>query len=293
MTRLACGGFILALRLNHTMCDAFALLQFMKAIEDMAKGANEPSLLPVWERELLSPRIPPKITCTHHEYDDQTDSTLAMNPNDHIINHKSFYFGPKEITALRNQLPQHLRDGCSTFELLTACIWRCRTMALQIDPDEIVRVTCCVNIRGTKYNMMLPNGYYGNAIATPTACSTAGDLSKYSLAYAVDLVKKVKATASEEYVRSLIDFMEIRGRPMPAVKGSFVVSDITRGGFEEIDFGWGKPVYAGPPEAVLFMSFYIKYQNKDSGEYGTLVPICLPLRAMKKFEEELKKMTLQ
>lgn len=166
-------------------------------------------------------------------------------------------------------------------------------MALQIDPDEIVRVTCCVNIRGTKYNMMLPNGYYGNAIATPTACSTAGDLSKYSLAYAVDLVKKVKATASEEYVRSLIDFMEIRGRPMPAVKGSFVVSDITRGGFEEVDFGWGKPVYAGPPEAVLFMSFYIKYQNKDSGEYGTLVPICLPLRAMEKFEEELKKMTLQ
>ncbi|KAH9790134.1 Hydroxycinnamoyltransferase13 [Citrus sinensis] len=33
-----CGGFILALRFNHTMCDAIGLVQFLKTIEEMARG---------------------------------------------------------------------------------------------------------------------------------------------------------------------------------------------------------------------------------------------------------------
>ncbi|KAM1909405.1 hypothetical protein ACFX13_038161 [Malus domestica] len=53
VTHLTCGGFILALRLNHTMCDAPGLHLFLNAIAEMARGEHAPSILPVWERELL------------------------------------------------------------------------------------------------------------------------------------------------------------------------------------------------------------------------------------------------
>ncbi|TXG73348.1 hypothetical protein EZV62_001927 [Acer yangbiense] len=267
--------------------------QFLKAMEEMAQGTEKPSLLPVWERQLLNARESPRVTCIHHEYYDDDDSTQdflrAMDPNENL--HKSFFFGPKEIQALRDHLPLDLKKS-STFELITACVWKCRTAALEIDPDEIVRVSCAVNARGKNYNMHLTPGYYGNALAYPAVCSKAHLLCENPLEYAVELVKEAKAKMSEEYIRSLADLMVIRGRPGPIFKGNMVVSDNSRIGFEEINFGWGKPVYGGLAGAVSFISFYVKYQKSD-GEIGKLVPIWLPPSSMMRFEQELNKMITQ
>ncbi|KAL5766342.1 hypothetical protein ACOSP7_016959 [Xanthoceras sorbifolium] len=291
VTRLICGGFIFALRLNHTMCDAPGLFQFLKTIKEMICGADQPSLMPVWQRKILNARAPPQVSRFHHEY----NTTDIDNLNDGVVptvpmDHKPFYFGPKEISALRNHLPLHLINNCSLFDLLTACLWRCRTAALELDSHENVRVSCLVNVRGKRFNMQLPPGYYGNAFAYPAACSKAGLLTKNPLGYAVELVKQAKAQMSEEYIKSVADLMVITGRRSKYVtKGNFIVSDNTRSGLAELDLGWGQPLYGGPAGAVSLISFYMKYQ-KSEGENGIVVPICLPLSAMKRFEEEIKKM---
>lgn len=62
--RLICGGFILALRFNPTMCDAIGLVQFFKTIEEMARGSNRPSLFSIWHREHLCATIPPQVHVT-------------------------------------------------------------------------------------------------------------------------------------------------------------------------------------------------------------------------------------
>ncbi|KAJ4719205.1 Benzyl alcohol O-benzoyltransferase [Melia azedarach] len=214
VTRLTCGGFVVGLRFNHTIWDGFGLKQFLKTIEEMARGEHSPSLFPVWQRELLNARNPPQITCIHHEYEETSDNPvpdvfITTNPNDMI--HKSFYFGSKDIKALRQQLPLYLRN-CSTFELLAAFTWRCRTIALKLDPEETVRFSGVVNIRGKNYNMYLPTGYYGNALAFPAVCSKAEVLCRSPLEYAVELVKKAKADMNEEYIRSVADLMVIKGR---------------------------------------------------------------------------------
>ncbi|KAE9619004.1 putative benzyl alcohol O-benzoyltransferase [Lupinus albus] len=67
VTRLKCGGFIVGLRFNHTMVDGAGILQFMTALSEMARGLHEPSILPVWDRELLCARDSPRITCNHRE----------------------------------------------------------------------------------------------------------------------------------------------------------------------------------------------------------------------------------
>ncbi|CAK9165987.1 unnamed protein product [Ilex paraguariensis] len=294
VTRLMCGGFIFALRLNHTMSDAAGLVQFMAALGEMARGAPAPSVQPLWRRELLNAREPPRVTCTHHEYDQVLDTEGTIIPLDDMA-HNSFFFGPTQVSALRRFVPPHLQGQgkCSTFELLTACLWRCRTIALQPDPEEKVRILCIVNARA-KFDPSLPNGYYGNAFAFPVAISTAEKLCNNPLGYALELVMKAKADVTEEYMRSVADLMVIRGRPHFTVVRTFLVSDVTRAGFGDVDFGWGKAAYGGPAKGGVgaipgVASFYIPFTN-SKGENGIVVPICLPAPAMEIFVKELERM---
>ncbi|XVF42789.1 hypothetical protein PTKIN_Ptkin01aG0393200 [Pterospermum kingtungense] len=212
VTRLRCGGFILAFRFNHTMSD-----------------------------------------------------------------------GPAEISTLRKLLPQHLRN-CSTFELLTACFWRCRTIALQVNPEEEVRMVCTVDAR-SKFNPPLPSGYYGNALAYAAAVAKAGELCENSLGYALQLVKQAKADVTEEHMKSLADMMVIKGRPHYAVVRSYLVSDATRAGLRYVDYGWGKAVYGAPAKGNV-ASFQIPFKNKK-GEDGIIVTLALPAQAMAIFVKEL------
>ncbi|MED6140910.1 hypothetical protein PIB30_098103 [Stylosanthes scabra] len=144
MTHLKCGGFISAIRMNHTMCDGSGIGQFTKAIIEIAQGAAKPSIMPVWCRELLCERDPPRVTCIHHEYDQlPLDNKSVFKPYQ-----ASFFFGPKEIHALRRHLPSHLAESSTTFDILTACLWRCRTVALQWEnPNQEVRLIFSVNAR--------------------------------------------------------------------------------------------------------------------------------------------------
>ncbi|KAM1093569.1 hypothetical protein ACFX13_008801 [Malus domestica] len=291
VTRLQCGGFVFALRLNHTMSDAAGLVQFMTAVGEIARGATFPTVQPVWQRQLLNARDPPRVTCTHREYEEVEDTNGTIIPLDGMV-HRSFFFRPTEVSAIRRFVPQYL-STCSTFEVLTACLWRCRTIALQKDPNEEVRVLCVVNAR-SKFNPPLPVGYYGNTFAFPVAVTTAWRLCNNPLGYALELVRKAKADVTEEYMRSLADLMVIKGRPHFTVVNSYLMSDVTRAGFGEVDFGWGKAAYGGPAKGGVGLitglaSFYIPSRD-NRGEDGIVVPVCLPAAAMERFIKELDAM---
>ncbi|TKY45075.1 Benzyl alcohol O-benzoyltransferase [Spatholobus suberectus] len=257
VTRLKCGGFIFALRMNHVMCDGSGICQFLKALSEIAHGAPRPSILPGWHREFLCAREPPRVTCIHHEYQQQLpDSRSIFTPH-----HCSFFFGPKEIASLRALLPHHLATKSTSFEVITACLWRCRTASLKWpNPNQEAAVT------------------------------TVGKLLGCPLGYALELVKKAKDEANEEYVQSVADLMAIKGRPCFTRLGSFMVSDLTKSGFTDVNFGWGKGLYSGVAKGGLGdipgVSFYVPYTN-SKGERGRVIPICLPKDAMERFEKEL------
>ncbi|KAK7270800.1 hypothetical protein RJT34_26231 [Clitoria ternatea] len=293
VTRLRCGGFIFAIRMNHTMCDGSGICQFLKALAEIARGATEPSILPTWHRNLLCARDPPRVTCIHHEYHqlprDHTSKT-TFKPHHH---HRSFFFGPKQLSKIRSLLPHHLASTSTSFEILTACLWRCRTFALMQDhPNQEVRLLCIVNARfgSCKFNPSLPSGFYGNAFVFPAAVSTVGKLLGSPLGYALELVKKAKNEASEEFVHSVADLMVTKGRPCFTLSGSFMVSDLTKSGFTDVNYGWGEGLYSGVAMGGLGdipgVSFYVPYTN-SKGEKGRVVPICLPECAMDRFEKVL------
>ncbi|XP_019168457.1 PREDICTED: benzyl alcohol O-benzoyltransferase-like [Ipomoea nil] len=292
VTRLRCGGFIFTVSLNHVVSDSPGLIKFLNTVVEMARGATSPSVLPVWKRELFSARDPPRVTCKHPEYDDVLPQSKAITtPSDNIMLHRAFFFGPAHLSSLRSSLPPHLRNR-STFEVLTAFLWRCRTMALGYHPDDEVRALCIVNLRSRKTTGLsgssIPPGYYGNALAHVAARTTAGELTRNPLGYAVELIMKVKGVVCEEYMKSLADFLVIKGRPSYNMTRTYLVSDVTRAGLGELDFGWGKPRYAGPAKGTV-AAFHIRYKNR-TGEEGIVVPIRLPAIAMDKFAKEIKKL---
>ncbi|KAF2316269.1 hypothetical protein GH714_041610 [Hevea brasiliensis] len=323
VTRLACGGFIFAIRTNHTISDSFGLPKFLNATAEFAKGATKPSLFPVWQRELLFARNPPRVTCVHHEYEDTNNNTrnYSMLPaNMKIVNltltemrhsvesvnvrkanntvitldqpnmvHSSFLFGPKETRSLRKHLPPHLRN-CTNFEMIAACMWKCRILAFELDPTEVVRLSCIMNVGIGKQGLQMPRGYYGNSFVFPAVVSSAQFLCKNPLGYAVELVRKCKKQMNEEYVRSVTDLMVIQGRPNFVTRWNFLVVDTSRSGLADIDFGWGKPIYGGPIGGFPYISTFARFRKRN-GEDGIVVPIWLPKPVMERFKHEILKMT--
>lgn len=295
VTRLACGGFIFAIRFNHTMCDAQGIAQFLAAVGEIARGASAPSINPVWARELLSVRDPPDITHEHREFDTIPESKRALMfaPNVELVE-KSFFFGPNEITALKQQVP----FPCTSFEVLAASMWRARAIALRLDPDDEIRFMFNINVR-SKMSPMLPTSYYGNVFVYPAIISTVRKLFESPLSYAVELVKEAKAKATCEYIKSTADLLATSGRPPFAMIGApnvYFVSDNTRAGYAEVDYGWGTAVYGGPAVGGLValpgvLSFYVAFKN-ELGEKGTVVPMCLPKDAMDRLSVEIQQLVL-
>ncbi|GKF05699.1 benzyl alcohol O-benzoyltransferase-like protein [Tanacetum coccineum] len=156
------------------MFDGHGMVQFLTALGEMAQGASAPSISPVWQRELLFARDPPRVTFTHHEYEEVQDIKENIHSMGEMTE-KSFFFGPSEVLALRRCVLDNLKS-CSTFDVVTACIWRCRTIALQPNPEDDMRLMFFVDAR-TKMNPPVPVGYYGNCGVIPCVISKARDLS--------------------------------------------------------------------------------------------------------------------
>jgi len=91
------------------MTDAMGLVQFMCALGEISCGMNEPSISPAWHRELLNARDPPRVTCTHREYEQVPDTKGTIIPLDDMA-HRSFFFGPNEVAAIRALLPPHEQE---------------------------------------------------------------------------------------------------------------------------------------------------------------------------------------
>uniref|UniRef100_A0A0D9X054 Uncharacterized protein n=1 Tax=Leersia perrieri TaxID=77586 RepID=A0A0D9X054_9ORYZ len=285
VTRLRCGGFVFGLQICHNIADAAGTVQLLRAIGKMSRGMPAPTVSPVWAWELLMARSPPVVTTHGHpEYDDTAAGGNHDMFADQPFVHRAFFFGPKEMSALRDLAGAGAR--VSRFDMLAAFLWQRRVAALEYADDDEVRVMFVVNARARMVSPApLPAGFYGNAFAfAVAACAVA---RRGASARCRSGTWWARATANG-YVQSVADLMAQRGRRprFGRAARTYLVSDVTRAGFEGVDFGWGEGAYGGPAAATL-ATFHLTVKGAG-GEELIVVPMCLPAAAMERLEFDLQ-----
>ncbi|XP_034915012.1 omega-hydroxypalmitate O-feruloyl transferase-like [Populus alba] len=217
-------------------------MEFIKSWAETARGM--PLITkPVLDRSILRSRQPPKIDFPFGQYAPVVTSNLSniSNPfqGEQILK-KCFLFDSNKFVILKNMA---MKDGtiktCSDFTALTAFVWRARSKALQMNPDQTTQLLFMVDVR-SKLNPPLPKGYFSNEIVISTCLGRSGELIKNPLSFAVEEVQNGIKMVNEEFVRSWIDcFEEMRAKDVPLLS-HFIVSSWIRLPTECADFGWGE-----------------------------------------------------
>lgn len=287
VTKFKCGGFVLGLCMNHCMFDGIAAMEFVNSWGETARGLPL-SVPPFSDRTILISRNPPQIHHLHQEFAEIHDnSSPGAGAGDDIYNHQSmvyssFCFDPDKLKKLKaTAMEDGALDNCTTFQTLSAFVWKARTKALKIRHDQQTKLLFAVDAR-SKFNPPLPNGYFGNGIILTSSICQAGELLEKPLSFAVGRVQEAIKMVADGYMRSAIDYFEVT-RARPSLASSLVITTWSRLEFHTTDFGWGQPVLSGPvalpeKEVILFLS-----HGKERRSINVLLG--LPAPAMKIFQE--------
>ncbi|OEL35601.1 Benzyl alcohol O-benzoyltransferase [Dichanthelium oligosanthes] len=303
LTQLKCGGFVAGFHMCHSIADGFGIIQLMITIAEMACGAEAPSILPVWKREILSTRRhsspTPAITYPNPSYEpllnsldyDSDDVMLSTPLEEMVVDY--FVFGPREIKALESHVRGYLAPPATSFELLTAVMWRCRTIALGYKSSQPVRLMITMNARGRwNRHTLIPWGYYGNAHFSPIVELTVDELCRQPLLDTIELVRRTKLSVTKECMESMVETIaSLRERPCADPARMYEVSDtkwIAAG--NGLQLGWAEYVGGGIPVAGDLTSKvgsdHMRCKNQD-GEDSTVVSMLLPRPAMERFTKEM------
>ncbi|KAI9161823.1 hypothetical protein LWI28_020993 [Acer negundo] len=305
VTKFACGGFTIGMGLSHSICDGSGAAQFFQAMAELASGKSEPSIKPVWERQKLvakAPPGPPKFFV-----DPASLATSPFLPTDDIL-HACFNVNAESIKRLRMDLIKecegdhvHQTDQgnfyLTTFEVLTAYVWRSRFRAMKLSPDAKTLICLTMNIR-RRLNPPLPDGYYGNAFINANAVLTGKDLNEKPLSETAKVIKECKKSSStNEYINTTLELSErMRELNVMCVGIALELTDCRQIGLiEDIDFGWGGPVnlVLVPCDNVDLCLFWPPNNVDPSMKGGVRVHVTLPRAAMPKFKEEMDALKVQ
>lgn len=288
VTRLVCGGFIVGVRLCHSICDGQGFAQFLTAIADLAKGLPAPAISPAWSRELLTTMSPNRLQIRSAGAGALVTAQQPFADDDDDMVVRTFLFGQADIAALKRNLTQRSATTC---QVLAAAVWRARNTAIRAaccEPPgegegEDTALTLVVSFRRNAA-LQLPPGYYGNTCAPVRVLASTHALARSSLDMVVELVQNAKEAACS-HVRSVADVLLLHGPPpLPRAK-MFLVSDIRHLGIHRVDFGWGEPLYAGPAQVMPWETFLVHV-----GEEELALSVALPRPAMERFAAEMTKL---
>ena len=263
------------------MFDGVAAMEFVNSWGEIARGLPL-KVSPFLERSIFKARNPPKIESTHDEFAEIEDISETRKLYEEELLYRSFCFDPEKLGQLKKKaMADGVLEKCTTFEALSAFVWKARTESLKMKPDQNTKLLFAVDGR-SRFEPPIPKGYSGNAIVLTNSICRAGELLENPLSFAVGLVQKAVHMVNDSYMRSAIDFFEIT-RARPSLAATLLITTWSRLSFHTTDFGWGEPLLSGPvalpeKEVILFLS-----HGKERKSVNVLLG--LPQSSMKIFEE--------
>ncbi|KAF7134432.1 hypothetical protein RHSIM_Rhsim08G0192800 [Rhododendron simsii] len=281
VTKFKCGGFVLGLCMNHCMFDGLGAMEFVNSWGETARGLPL-KVPPFQDRTILKARNPPKIEFPHQEFAEIDDISNTSDLYKEEMLYRTFCFDPDKLEQLKAKA---MKDGaltkCTSFEALSGFVWRARSKALKMKPDQPTKLLFAVDGRA-RFDPPIPQGYFGNGIVLTNSVCAAGELVENPLSFAVKLVQEAVQLVTDGYMRSAIDYFEAT-RARPSLAATLLITTWSRLSFHTTDFGWGEPILSGPvalpeKEVILFLS-----HGKERKSVNVLLG--LPAPAMEIFEQ--------
>ncbi|KAK4804953.1 hypothetical protein SAY86_004770 [Trapa natans] len=285
VTKLQCGGMILCTAVNHCMCDGIGTSQFLHAWAHLTANQNgsPPSPSPFHSRHVLRPRDPPQITSRIPLFTKPATRDNTYNLTLHLQSQPlvpvSVVITPSLIARLKHRCSPPLK--CTAFEATAAHTWRSWARSLGLPPALISKLLFSVNVR-RKLSPPLPEGFYGNGFVLACAECTVVDLvgGSENLHHGVRLVQQAKSAVTDDHVRSVVDYLETDRAARPDLSSSLVISEWSRLGLENLDFGGGRAYHMGPVASDVYCLFLPVAGEAES----VTVMVSVPENAAEKFE---------
>ncbi|PAN23474.1 hypothetical protein GQ55_4G095700 [Panicum hallii var. hallii] len=284
VTQFACGGFVVGFRFSHAVADGPGAAQFMSAVGDVARGHAAPLVSPAWAREAI-PSPPgaavgplPAPTELRLQY-------LAMDISAGYIEHFKARF--LERTGHR----------CSAFEVLIAKAWQSRTRAAGFAPGTPVHVCFAMNARpalAALRGRALPDGFYGNCYYIMRVSADAGAVAGAPVHDVVRLIRESKRRLPGELAQWIAGGGggEGAGDPYRITSDyrTLLVSDWSRLGFAEVDYGWGCPAHVVPLTNLDYIATCILVRPPARKPGARLITQCVAAGAVDDFHKAMMRL---
>ncbi|GJM94528.1 hypothetical protein PR202_ga11178 [Eleusine coracana subsp. coracana] len=278
VTEFTCGGFVVGLISVHTIADGLGAGQFINAVADYARGLPAPRVTPVWARDLIPdppkmPAPPPRLELLDLRY-----FTVDLAPA-HIAKAKARFFA---ATGQR----------CSAFDVCVANTWQARTRALLADAaanDQARRPVHVCFFANTRHLLPSPavNGFYGNCFYTVTATRPAGEVARGDVVDVVRAIRDAKARLAADFARWAAGGFDRDPYELTFTYDSLFVSDWTRLGFLEADYGWGPPAHVVPFSYHPFMAVAVIGAPPAPKAGARVMTMCVEERHLPEFKDQM------
>ncbi|CAN6358465.1 unnamed protein product [Urochloa humidicola] len=273
VTEFACGGFVVGLISVHTIADGLGAGQFINAVADYARGLPRPRVTPVWARDAIP--APSQIVSPPPRFElfDLRYFTVDLSP-DHIAKVKSSFH---EATGQR----------CSAFDVCVAKTWQSRARALRLNPDAPVHVSFFANTRHLLPQVVSAPGFYGNCFYTVQATRPAGEVAGGEVVEVVRAIREAKARLAADFARWAAGGFERDPYMLTFTYDSLFVSDWTRLGFLEADYGWGTPAHVVPFSYHPFMAVAVIGAPPVPKQGARMMTMCVTEEHLPEFSEQM------
>jgi hypothetical protein len=271
VTELADGVFI-GCTVNHAVVDGTSFWNFFNTFAEVTKGAKKISKSPDFSRDcaFISPAVLPL----------PEGGPAATFSGDEPIRERIFHFSREAILRLKFRANNPLIESevsdleilgkmsndksngniitcvtvngvkskgvneISSFQSLSAQLWRSVTRARNLDPSKTTTFRMAVNCRHRLEPRVDPL-YFGNLIQSIPTLAAAGELLSRDLGWGADLLHQNVVAHDDATVRRGVQDWESNPRVFPL--GNFDGAMITMGSSPRFpmydnDFGWGRPL---------------------------------------------------
>jgi len=276
VTEFACGGFVVGLVAVHTLADGLGAAQFINAISEFARGMEKPTVAPIWARALIPnpPKLLPGAPPSFHSFGFQ---------------HFTMDVTSDRIANVKTQYHQATGQYCSTFDVAIAKVWQARTKALRYNLESQVHVCFFANTRHLLTQVLPKNGgFYGNCFYPVSVTATAEEVVTAGLLDVIRMIRNGKARLPLEFSKWAAGDVSVDPYQLTFEHNVLFVSDWTRLGFFEVDYGWGAPNHIVPFTYADYMAVAVLGAPPSPKKGTRIMTQCVEEKHLMDFKDEMK-----